>query len=380
MNKRCGAHKVLSLVGIAISFAISACNPSEERAQNAQVLYRAINTPCGGTLIETGSRESVDYTFTGYEPDFQLAMLDANARFYDPDLCQFSGVDPVDKPGNAYKYAANNPLRFVDPDGRDDRRAVPENIKAQIGFRAKLLVKMEKRYALLLSMANQRRTLWSINTPLSDEQHHFIRNFPLLEYRNLSGVGTLGFYRDPKISEGYFGVGVNIGMSGSSSTIVFGQFPLGGQLREVKKVEPGLSDPLALESHGAQVVGPVGSFFEFTASIQGPGGALKELTATWQGRHVTMSPNSVGLYEQDSFDDPFRATWSGGVYAGLMARNLFDERREFSAIAGAGGSLKWGIGPFAGSLDVYPLGIEGSLTDKKLNFFPQFRFRASFRP
>ncbi len=78
-------------------------------------------------MVETGSRETVDYTFTGYEQDAALDMLDAGARFYNSSLCQFAGVDPVDPAGiSSYSYARNNPLNFFDPDGRQDKKAQPK--------------------------------------------------------------------------------------------------------------------------------------------------------------------------------------------------------------------------------------------------------------
>ncbi len=45
-------------------------------------------------------------------------------RYYDPGIGRFLSVDPVTADGNTgsnfnrYKYAANNPYRFIDPDGR----------------------------------------------------------------------------------------------------------------------------------------------------------------------------------------------------------------------------------------------------------------------
>ncbi len=122
--KRFGAYSVLSLslslVGIATGVVIFACSQGEDQTQTAQLLYRAIQTPCGEMIIETGSREDIDYTFTGYEQDGTLPLLDAGARFYSSALCQFVSVDPVDGPASSYRYAGNNFLTRVDPDGRQD--------------------------------------------------------------------------------------------------------------------------------------------------------------------------------------------------------------------------------------------------------------------
>lgn len=64
------------------------------------------------------------YKFTGHERDTEAGlMLDfMNARNYDPEMGRFLHVDPhaSNYPGlSPYAYVANNPLIFVDPDGRD---------------------------------------------------------------------------------------------------------------------------------------------------------------------------------------------------------------------------------------------------------------------
>ncbi len=132
MNRRLGTHKVLSLslVGITINLGLFACNQSEDRGQTAQLLYRAIQTPCGETIAEASSRVNVAYTFTGYEQDSQLAMLDAGARFYNSSLCQFLSIDPVASPGSSYQYADGNFLNRVDLDGRKDTPANPLTMSA----------------------------------------------------------------------------------------------------------------------------------------------------------------------------------------------------------------------------------------------------------
>ena len=63
------------------------------------------------------------YSFTGKERDEETGYSYFGARYYDPDLSGiFFSVDPMsDKyPGiSPYAYCAWNPLKLVDPDGRD---------------------------------------------------------------------------------------------------------------------------------------------------------------------------------------------------------------------------------------------------------------------
>jgi RHS repeat-associated protein len=66
--------------------------------------------------------------FTGKERDVETGFDYFGARYYSPLTGRFSGIDPTmttkdnilhPVKWNRYVYARNNPLRFVDPDGRD---------------------------------------------------------------------------------------------------------------------------------------------------------------------------------------------------------------------------------------------------------------------
>jgi len=62
------------------------------------------------------------YRFTGHESvnSFGLPWYDCGSRYYNPLLGIFMGVDPQAHRGyiyNPYAYCANNPIKYVDPDG-----------------------------------------------------------------------------------------------------------------------------------------------------------------------------------------------------------------------------------------------------------------------
>ncbi len=58
------------------------------------------------------------FSFSGKE--FDLGEYYFGARYYDPNLGRFTSVDPI-KTEPPYQYVRNNPLRFIDPDGRETK-------------------------------------------------------------------------------------------------------------------------------------------------------------------------------------------------------------------------------------------------------------------
>lgn len=66
---------------------------------------------------EIQNTKDVRFTFTGKELDSELYYF--GARYYNPDLGRFTGVDAV-KENHPYAYVENSPLFYVDPDGNDN--------------------------------------------------------------------------------------------------------------------------------------------------------------------------------------------------------------------------------------------------------------------
>ncbi|MFO7852279.1 MAG: RHS repeat-associated core domain-containing protein, partial [Bacteroidales bacterium] len=72
--------------------------------------------------ITREDEKRIKYLYNGkeFQDELDLNLYDYGARFYDPSLGRFTGVDPLPKPHESvYAAFSNNPIVFVDPDGRD---------------------------------------------------------------------------------------------------------------------------------------------------------------------------------------------------------------------------------------------------------------------
>ncbi|WP_281837472.1 RHS repeat-associated core domain-containing protein [Propionigenium maris] len=71
------------------------------------------------TKAEPGrSLDSIRYRYTGQEWDEEVEKYNYLAREYDPVTGRFNNPDPARQGFSPYVYVENNPINFVDPDGR----------------------------------------------------------------------------------------------------------------------------------------------------------------------------------------------------------------------------------------------------------------------
>lgn len=79
-------------------------------------------TPYGTVALGTSPNGS---GYTGHVNDAETSLVYMQARYYDPVIGRFLGVDPISPSEgdvfsfNRYTYASNNPIANTDPDGMD---------------------------------------------------------------------------------------------------------------------------------------------------------------------------------------------------------------------------------------------------------------------
>ena len=87
-----------------------------ENNNSKTVLARYEYDVFGAVRSETGSGDNVR-KFTGKEYDADVKLYKMGIRPYDPYTGRFTQRDPIGDGINWYAYAANNPLKYIDPTG-----------------------------------------------------------------------------------------------------------------------------------------------------------------------------------------------------------------------------------------------------------------------
>ncbi|MCG7987689.1 MAG: RHS repeat-associated core domain-containing protein [Candidatus Thiodiazotropha lotti] len=93
-------------------------------SETGSVLWRESYEPYGERLDKAVSTNDHATYYTGKPHDDRTGLTYFGARHYDPVVGRFMGIDPVGvnpndpRTFNRYAYAANNPYKYVDPDGR----------------------------------------------------------------------------------------------------------------------------------------------------------------------------------------------------------------------------------------------------------------------
>lgn len=110
------------------------------------IIYAADYYPYGKILRQYNCEPS-RYLSTHHERDKATGYDNRGARLYDSEIGRFLGVDPhADQypSWSPYNYVYNNPLSYIDPDGRDGIRVIDKKNKT-ITIKATYFVQTEDR-------------------------------------------------------------------------------------------------------------------------------------------------------------------------------------------------------------------------------------------
>ncbi|GJI96014.1 hypothetical protein RugamoR57_27320 [Duganella caerulea] len=112
---------LIAELGIAYIHTDALRSPVARTDAVRNVLSRTRYEPYG--LTAAGATPTVG--FTGHVNDAYTGLVYMQQRYYDPSSARFLSIDPIltdvntARSFNRYAYAANNPYRYIDPDGRD---------------------------------------------------------------------------------------------------------------------------------------------------------------------------------------------------------------------------------------------------------------------
>lgn len=94
-----------------------------ELDQNGQLISYEEYYPFGTTSYQAvASQTEVPkrYRYTGKELDDENGLYYYGARYYASWLGRWTAIDPLTSAKNAYAFVTNNPIRLIDPDGKDE--------------------------------------------------------------------------------------------------------------------------------------------------------------------------------------------------------------------------------------------------------------------
>ena len=153
--------------------------------------------PFGETFVEerTGTRYT-PYLYNGKELDEETGLYYYHARYYDPRVSMFYGVDPLAEKYigiSSYAYVGNNPLIFVDPDGREiDLSGMSNEEKSAFMMQVQIHSENNKLFAKMYSLLEKSETVIPIVFDDIEHSGQFNTSSFTITYKN-SENNQIGF-------------------------------------------------------------------------------------------------------------------------------------------------------------------------------------------
>jgi RHS repeat-associated protein len=222
-----------------------------------------------GVQMKNSFAETSDqrYKYNGKELDRMLGLdlYDYGARFYDARIARWQTIDPLCEKYysiSPYAYCANNPILFIDPDGKEPSEAEAARMSAYVY--GDIAVKLTGS--------------WTVS-------HKNIRNFNPVDDKNGSGFKSMLFERtvDGKTEYAYALAGTD---KSSKSDWNNNALQLIGQSEQYK---------MALENADALLSGLNGSELTFVGHSLG-GGMAAACAYSKGGRALTFNPAGVSPF------------------------------------------------------------------------------------
>jgi RHS repeat-associated protein len=119
-----GVHSAQALETVTYYHHDALGSPVAVTDESGNLLWREDYMPYGERVRNPANASDNTLWYTSKPEEPALGLQYFGARWYDPSLGRFTGMDPVKfsqgniHSFNRYAYANNNPYKFIDPDGR----------------------------------------------------------------------------------------------------------------------------------------------------------------------------------------------------------------------------------------------------------------------